>query len=51
MFCPVCKYEFRRGFTHCNQCDVDLVDALPPEEEVDHAAPTTAAATLDHPCF
>jgi hypothetical protein len=49
MFCPVCKYEFRRGFTHCNQCDVDLVDALPPEEEVDHAAPTTAAATLDHP--
>ncbi|HLW80956.1 MAG TPA: hypothetical protein VKS20_02835 [Candidatus Acidoferrales bacterium] len=48
MFCPVCKYEFRRGFTHCNQCDVDLVDALPPEEEADHAAPT-AAATLDHP--
>jgi hypothetical protein len=48
MFCPVCKYEFRRGFTHCNQCDVDLVDALPPEEEVDHTAPTAAAA-LDHP--
>lgn len=48
MFCPVCKYEFRRGFTHCNECDVDLVDALPPEEEVDHTAPT-AAATLDHP--
>lgn len=48
MFCPVCKYEFRRGFTHCNQCDVDLVDALPPEKQVDHTAPT-AAATLDHP--
>lgn len=36
MFCPVCKYEFRRGFTHCNDCDVDLVDALPSEEDVDH---------------
>lgn len=35
MFCPVCKYEYRRGFTHCNDCDVDLVDALP-SEDVDH---------------
>ncbi|MGC1107690.1 MAG: hypothetical protein WA876_14245 [Candidatus Acidiferrales bacterium] len=48
MFCPVCKYEFRRGFTHCNTCDVDLVDALPPEEEIDHAPPPTAAQ-MDHP--
>lgn len=35
MFCPVCKYEYRRNFTHCNDCDVDLVEALP-SEEVDH---------------
>ncbi len=48
MFCPVCKYEFRRGFTHCNQCDVDLVETLPAEEEVDHAPPQ-AAAQMDHP--
>lgn len=48
MFCPVCKYEFRRGFTHCNTCDVDLVDALPPEEEIDHSAPPTAAQ-MDQP--
>lgn len=48
MFCPVCKYEFRRGFTHCNQCDVDLVETLPAEEEVDHAPPPTAAQ-MDHP--
>ncbi|MGH9865677.1 MAG: hypothetical protein ACRD4H_09715, partial [Candidatus Acidiferrales bacterium] len=34
-FCPVCKYEYRRNFTHCNDCDVDLVDALP-AEDVDH---------------
>jgi hypothetical protein len=31
MFCPVCKYEFRRGFTKCNECGVDLVDTLPSE--------------------
>jgi hypothetical protein len=51
MFCPVCKYEFRRGFTHCNTCDVDLVDALPPEEEIDHAAPASSAPPrqLDRP--
>jgi hypothetical protein len=48
MFCPVCKYEFRRGFTHCNTCDVDLVETLPPEEEIDHSAPATAAQ-MDHP--
>jgi hypothetical protein len=50
MFCPVCKYEFRRGFTHCNTCDVDLVDALPLEEEIDHT-PTTSAPQqqLDRP--
>jgi hypothetical protein len=43
MFCPVCKYEFRRGFTRCNTCDVDLVETLPAEEEIDHTAPTSAA--------
>jgi hypothetical protein len=32
MFCPVCRYEFRRGFTRCNECGVDLVDALPSED-------------------
>jgi hypothetical protein len=48
MFCPVCKYEFRRGFTHCNTCDVDLVETLPTEEEVDHTPPPTAAH-MDHP--
>jgi hypothetical protein len=32
MFCPVCRYEFRRGFTRCNECGVELVDTLPPED-------------------
>ncbi|HXZ13689.1 MAG TPA: hypothetical protein VEG64_14990 [Candidatus Sulfotelmatobacter sp.] len=29
MFCPVCKAEYRLGFTHCSDCDVDLVEHLP----------------------
>lgn len=29
MFCPQCKAEYRRGFTHCVDCDVDLVSELP----------------------
>jgi len=47
MFCPGCKYEYRRGFTHCNDCDVDLVDALP-SEEVDHKL-RTPADEMDSP--
>jgi hypothetical protein len=29
MFCPNCKAEYRAGFTHCVDCDVDLVADLP----------------------
>jgi hypothetical protein len=29
MYCPVCKAEYRHGITHCHDCDVDLVTALP----------------------
>jgi hypothetical protein len=28
MFCPVCHAEYRPGFTHCADCDVDLVPSL-----------------------
>jgi len=28
MFCPICKLEYRAGFTHCNDCDVPLVASL-----------------------
>jgi len=28
MFCPSCKAEYRPGFTHCVDCDVDLVHEL-----------------------
>jgi len=40
MFCPVCRDEYRPGFTRCASCDVDLVDA--PEA----AAPRKAAPIL-----
>lgn len=29
MFCPQCRVEYRPGFTHCTDCDVDLVHELP----------------------
>lgn len=29
MFCPLCKAEYRPGFTRCADCDVDLVWELP----------------------
>jgi hypothetical protein len=28
MFCPVCRDEYRPGFTRCATCDVDLVESL-----------------------
>jgi len=29
MFCPECRAEYRRDFTRCADCDVDLVQELP----------------------
>src|SRR5712691_3235216 len=26
MYCPQCKAEYRPGFTHCTDCDVELVE-------------------------
>ncbi|MDO5294907.1 MAG: DUF2007 domain-containing protein [bacterium] len=33
MYCPCCKSEYRVGITHCSDCDVDLVEQLPEEDE------------------
>lgn len=41
MICPACKSEYRDGFTHCNDCDVDMVDHLPAK------AADTSATTDD----
>jgi len=40
MFCPVCRDEYRPGFTRCATCDVDLVTTL------DVAAPVKPAPVL-----
>jgi hypothetical protein len=37
MFCPNCELEYRPGFTHCNDCDVDLVEELPGKDEAGEA--------------
>jgi hypothetical protein len=28
MFCPECKTEYRPGFIHCSDCNVDLVESI-----------------------
>ena len=34
MICPNCNTEYREGFTHCVDCDVDLVESVEtPAEE------------------
>lgn len=35
MFCPVCKYEYKEGYTRCKDCNVTLVLELPPEPKHD----------------
>src|SRR5215471_6932316 len=44
MFCPECHAEYRPGFTHCTDCEVDLVDTLGESAYQGHAevAPQTA---------
>lgn len=39
-WCPICKNEYVAGKTHCPDCDVDLVEALPEEETASPAENT-----------
>jgi len=32
MFCPICREEYREGFTWCSECHASLVDELSAEE-------------------
>lgn len=38
MFCPVCRAEYRSGFTHCTDCDADLVGEPPRQDWLDKAS-------------
>jgi hypothetical protein len=42
MYCPICKAEYRPGFTVCSDCDVQLVSELPedPPEDETNELPT-----------
>lgn len=33
-WCPKCKAEFQDGYTICSDCNVELVDELPEEEDI-----------------
>ena len=35
MICPECESEYREGFTHCNDCDVDLIEPVEGEPDVE----------------
>ena len=39
MFCPLCKAEYRQGFTRCADCDVELVPALEAETAAESGGP------------
>lgn len=39
MFCPVCRAEYRPGFTECPDCEEKLVYSLPDDDSPDLGAP------------
>jgi hypothetical protein len=45
MFCPLCRQEYRPGFTRCSDCDVDLVSEL--SESYNHVAKDRREANLE----
>jgi hypothetical protein len=49
MFCPNCRAEFRFGFTHCSDCQVALIEAIPPWDVRDPAARENEAPDAARP--
>jgi hypothetical protein len=46
MFCPVCRAEYRPGFTRCSDCDVELVERLEETEIHTNKPESSRAAEL-----
>ena len=44
MYCPVCRDQFRDGFTRCEGCDADLVERL---DSVQEPAPADGSLAPD----
>jgi hypothetical protein len=47
MFCPKCRAEYREGFHICSDCNVELVDELPPLPEPEFVNFTEILATYN----
>jgi hypothetical protein len=45
VFCPVCRDEFQPGYRRCKDCNVDLVEKLPPG--IEDAAPFELVTVLE----
>jgi len=46
MYCPRCGVEYRQGFTHCTDCDVDLVWER--AQKIEIARPTSGFGEAPH---
>jgi len=46
MYCPECRAEYRPGFTMCADCQVALVEALPPPAEEETPSPDLEMVTV-----
>jgi hypothetical protein len=47
MFCPVCRAEYRTGFTRCADCGVDLVASLSKQQDLAGANALASAETVE----
>jgi hypothetical protein len=50
MICPQCKAEYRPGFTHCADCDVDLVWESSPDALASYETPEPGDPSQDPFC-
>ncbi|GMV92873.1 MAG: hypothetical protein AMXMBFR82_26510 [Candidatus Hydrogenedentota bacterium] len=51
MYCPKCLAEYREGFTKCADCDVELLEGKPPENEPAYIDLVTVFETPDPAAF